>query len=227
MFGCVVVDDAAGRAARHAALGNGARLAIVDDLARSDRSPLELQRRFDIPSNLLAHHLDVLEQVGLISRHRSSGDGRRRYVRLERDALDGLMPWNGLAVGPALFVCTHNSARSPLAAALWRRLTGQHAESAGTSPADRVHPGAIAAGRRVGLRLGSTKPRRIADVHELPALAITVCDRAHEELDPSSNWLHWSIVDPVALGTPGAFDAAREELHQRIAVFAEPGRRDQ
>ncbi|MGZ7087040.1 MAG: ArsR/SmtB family transcription factor, partial [Ilumatobacteraceae bacterium] len=78
------------RAARHAALGDPVRLAIVDELAVSDRAPVELRRLIGIESNLLAHHLDVLERVGFISRTRSSGDGRRRYVHLHRRALDDL-----------------------------------------------------------------------------------------------------------------------------------------
>ncbi len=174
----------------------------------------------DLPSNLLAHHLDVLERAGLITRHRSSGDGRRRYVHLERQALARLVPRFSVTFGSALFVCTHNSARSQLAAALWQRLTGVAADSAGTAPADRVHPGAVAAGARIGLDLAGARPRRIEDVDEIPALVITVCDRAHEELDPSTGWLHWSIVDPVPQGTRAAFDAARDELSNRISVFA-------
>ncbi len=55
------------RASRHAALGDPVRLAIVDELASSDRSPVELRRRYGLESNLLAHHLDVLEEVGLIT----------------------------------------------------------------------------------------------------------------------------------------------------------------
>ena len=47
------------RAARHAALGDPVRLAIVDELAVSDLAPVELQERFGLASNLLAHHLDV------------------------------------------------------------------------------------------------------------------------------------------------------------------------
>ena len=69
--------SADGRAARHAALGDPVRLAIVDELAASDRAPVELRRRLGLESNLLAHHLDVLEGVGLITRSRSSGGGRR------------------------------------------------------------------------------------------------------------------------------------------------------
>ena len=81
------VDSVAERAAVHAALGEPVRLAIVEDLAVSDRSPKELAARFSVPSNLLAHHLDVLEDVGLIERFVSAGDRRRRYVRLVRAPL--------------------------------------------------------------------------------------------------------------------------------------------
>ena len=86
------------RAARHAALGDPVRLAIVDELSVSDRAPVELRRRLGIESNLLAHHLDVLERVGLIERSRSSGDGRRRYVHLVPDALEGLAPGRQIRV---------------------------------------------------------------------------------------------------------------------------------
>ena len=136
------------RAGRHAALGDPVRLAIVDELTISDRAPIELRRLVDIESNLLAHHLDVLEGVGMIHRSRSSGDGRRRYVHLNHDALNGLIPGRPLTLSKALFVCSHNSARSQLAAALWRDLVGTPAESAGTHPAKRIHPGAVAAAKR-------------------------------------------------------------------------------
>jgi protein-tyrosine-phosphatase/DNA-binding transcriptional ArsR family regulator len=208
------------RAARHAALGDPARLAIVDELSVSDRAPVELRRLLDMESNLLAHHLDVLERVGLIERSRSSGDGRRRYVHLLPSALDGLAPGRHVPPGGALFVCSANSARSQLAAALWHQATGAPAASAGTHPAARVHPGAVAAARRAGLDLEGT-PHDLADIATLPPLVITVCDRAHEELDPDDNWLHWSIPDPVPAGNRAAFDAALVELRERIhAVVA-------
>ena len=209
------------RAARHAALGDPVRLAIVDELSTSDRAPVELRRRLDLASNLLAHHLDVLEAVGLIERSRSSGDGRRRYVHLCHAALDGLVPGPALAPDPALFVCSANSARSQLAAALWRHTTGAPARSAGTSPAERVHPGAVDAARRVGIDLRDARPAALATIDELPPLVITVCDRAHEELDPDERWLHWSIPDPVPDGSAASFDAAVHELRDRIrAVVA-------
>jgi len=207
------------RAARHAALGDPARLAIVDELSVSDRAPVELRRLLDMESNLLAHHLDVLERVGLIERSRSSGDGRRRYVHLLPAALDGLAPGRCVEPGTALFVCSANSARSQLAAGLWHQATGEVAASAGTRPAERVHPGAVAAARRAGLDLRGATPQDLADIEALPALVITVCDRAHEELDPDDTWLHWSIPDPVPAGNEAAFDAALVELRDRIGTL--------
>ena len=211
------------RAGRHAALGDPIRLAIADELAVSDRAPIELQAMLDLPSNLLAHHLDVLEHVGLITRHRSSGDGRRRYVHLERDALAHLAPRRAVRPSEALFVCTHNSARSQLAASLWRDLSGQPAVSAGTHPADKVHPGAVAAARRRGLDISTQRPTSLDATDATPRLVVTVCDRAHEELALELRRLHWSVPDPVPVGTRAAFDAARDELERRIVHLLSTG----
>ena len=208
------------RATLHAALGDPIRLAIVDHLAASDRSPQELQRLLAVPSNLLSHHLDVLKSVDVIARSRSSGDGRRRYVHLLADAFRDLGPHHRLTLRPVLFVCTANSARSQLAAALWTSMTGMRALSAGTHPVDRVHPGAVAAARRAGLDLARARPVHLATVKRPPELTISVCDRAHEELAASSEWLHWSIPDPVAVGTADAFDATVTELRRRISKVA-------
>lgn len=209
-------DEVEHRAKLHAALGEPSRLAIVDALSLADHSPQELQQRFSIPSNLLAHHLDVLEAADLIERSRSSGDGRRRYVHLRPGTLDRLRLRPSVEAQPALFVCTANSARSQLAAALWHSITGMRAVSAGTRPADTVHPGAVAAARCAGIDLTAATPTALDGLKRRPTLTITVCDRAHEELDPGPAWLHWSIPDPVATGSRIAFDATVVELRRRI-----------
>lgn len=206
------------RARHHAALADPVRLAIVDELACSDRSPVELRRRLGIESNLLAHHLDVLEEAGLVERSRSSGDGRRRYVHLRHDQLELGARRPTVDATPALFVCSANSARSQLAAALWTELTGEPGTSAGTEPAKAVARGAVAAARRAGLDLGGARPRSLDDLTSPPDLVVTVCDRAHEQLDPGEGWLHWSVPDPVAAGTAAAFDATVAELRSRIAA---------
>lgn len=200
----------------HAALGDPVRLAIVDELAVSDRTPGDLSRRIQVGSNLLAHHVGVLEDVGIVERSRSSGDGRRRYVRLRHHTLDDLTLGGGLRPGPAMFVCSANSARSQLAAALWCSLADTTASSAGTHPATAVHPEAIAAAERAGLDVSGRVPCRLPGKRHRPALVVTVCDRAHEELDPPDAWLHWSVEDPVAIGTTHAFDRTVAELRERI-----------
>ena len=214
-----VVGSVADRAAVHAALGEPVRLAIVEDLAVSDRSPKELAARFSVPTNLLAHHLDVLEGVGLIERFVSAGDRRRRYVRLVPAPLARLGVATALPAGQVLFVCSHNSARSQLAAALWTARTGGVATSAGTHPADHVHPGAVAAASRAGLDLSRAEPRMFGAAGH-GELIVTVCDQAHEELVPEPGWWHWSLPDPVEDGRAAAFDAVINELDDRIRAVA-------
>jgi ArsR family transcriptional regulator, arsenate/arsenite/antimonite-responsive transcriptional repressor / arsenate reductase (thioredoxin) len=208
------------RAGVHAALGEPVRLAIVEDLRASDLTPSDLASRFKLPGNLLAHHLDVLERVGLIERQVSSGDRRRRYVRLRRHTLHELAAATRPRVGRALFICTHNSARSQIAAALWRDRTGQPADSAGTHPAEQVHAGAVAAGRRAGLDIGAARPRALEPADMLADVVVTVCDRAHEELGTRAAWLHWSVPDPVELGRARAFDATVTDLDERIRAIS-------
>jgi DNA-binding transcriptional ArsR family regulator len=84
------------RARVHSALGEPARLAIVDRLVPGDAAPGELSQEMGIATNLLAHHLRVLEDAGLINRVRSEGDRRRSYVRLRWED-----PLVRAAVGPA------------------------------------------------------------------------------------------------------------------------------
>jgi protein-tyrosine-phosphatase len=210
------------RARRFAALGDENRLRIVDDLAVSDRTPGELARRHGLPSNLLAHHLDVLEGAGLVARTRSAGDGRRRYVKLIVGALPG-PPQAPPDPGPMLFVCTHNSARSQLAAALWNRLIDDGAESAGTHPGPQVHPGAVAAAGRVGLDLSRARPRELDPAELAPAQVVTVCDRAREELTTGEAWWHWSIPDPIDDPTPEVFDAVVATITERIRIVSSKG----
>ena len=80
------------------------------------------------------------------------------------------------------FVCTANSARSHLAAALWRRASTVPAASAGTHPANAIAAGAIAAAGRHHLPLRRLRPRHIAEVQQDGDLVVTVCDLAHEKL---------------------------------------------
>ncbi len=207
------------RAAVHAALADPARLRITDVLAEGDASPSELAAILAMPSNLLAHHLRVLEETGIIIRRRSEGDRRRTYLRLVPGALDTPASPPARVARRLLFVCTANSARSHLAAALWRRASKVPAASAGTHPAAAIDPGAIDAAVRHGLPLPRLRPRRISDVWHDGNLVITVCDLAHEELGTLPT-VHWSVPDPVPEGDPASFNAALDELSSRITRLA-------
>jgi protein-tyrosine-phosphatase len=208
------------RAEVHACLADVTRLRIVDLLAVSDASPSEVGAALEVPSNLLAHHLRALENAGLVLRRRSEGDARRSYLSLRSDVGAGLVEESVLASPRrVLFVCTANSARSHLAAALFRRGSRIAVASAGTHPGDRVAPGAVGTATRHGLTLPVVAPRLLDDVRREGDLVITVCDRAHEELG-TVGWAHWSVPDPVPAGTVAAFDAAYEQLAARVDVLA-------
>jgi protein-tyrosine-phosphatase len=214
-----ITTELARRAAVHAALADPARLAITDALGDGDASPSELAGMLGMASNLLAHHLRVLEDAGIVARHRSEGDRRRTYLRLVPGALDALGRPAGGTARRVLFVCTANSARSHLAAALWRQASAVPAASAGTHPADAIEPGAIAAAGRHHLPMPLLRPCRVGDVIQDGDLVVTVCDMAHEELGELAA-VHWSVPDPVPAGDPGSFDAALAELGRRVGLLA-------
>ena len=140
------------RARVFSALGDSNRLAVVELLQVQDLSPDALAAALEMPGNLLAHHLKVLQAAGIIVRRHSQNDKRRTYIHLVDGALEGLLPSADAFTAPrVVFVCTHNSARSVMAEALWREVSDVPAASAGTHPADCVNPRALKAGRRLSL----------------------------------------------------------------------------
>jgi ArsR family transcriptional regulator, arsenate/arsenite/antimonite-responsive transcriptional repressor / arsenate reductase (thioredoxin) len=216
--------DVQTRARAHAALGDPHRLRIVDELLQSDRTFLELAELIDLPANAAAHHVQVLEDAGLLERHPSEGDRRRRYLTLRHAGLAVL----GLApVRPpraVVFVCTHNSARSQFASALWSQRTGLVADSAGSSPAAQVHPLAVAAAAAFDVDLSGRTPKAYVGVDLAPDLVVSVCDRAREAGVPfSAPAIHWSIPDPVLAGSPEAFRSAFAAIAARVGHLAGDG----
>ncbi len=210
------------RARRHAALGDEKRLLIVDSLSLGDRTVAELSDILKIEGNLLAHHLGLLEGAGLIERRVSEGDRRRRYVTL-RSEDPRLLRVPLLALGAKVaFICTQNSARSQFAAAMWEQMTGEPAASAGTQPSARVHPKAVKIASEFELDISGATPSTYS---ELPAdldVLVSVCDRAAEAGQPeAASNLHWSIPDPVRIGTLNAFRSAFGEISERMGRLTE------
>lgn len=207
-------------AALYRALGEERRLAMVEALLVSDRTPSELGEVTGLPSNLLAHHLDVLEGVGLIARRRSQGDRRRRYVTLTGGWVEPLVPDVEVPGRRVLFLCTRNAARSQMAAALWQARTGRPGLSAGREPAERVDPLAVRVARAHGLDLSGARPRGYREVGADPDLVVSVCDRAREAGIPfQAAHLHWSVADPAG-GEQEDFEAAYRDIAGRIDRLA-------
>lgn len=201
----------------HFALGDESRLRVVDLLASSDLTVRELGADLEMPGNLLAHHLNVLERAGVVERRESEGDRRRRYVSLNRETLQGLMSSAAELTGSVVFICSHNSARSQYAAAYWRARTGETAMSAGSDPVSRVNPIAIRVAGERGLDLGRAVPHGYDAIPATADVLISVCDRAKEgSLPEAGRRLHWSIPDPVPIGKISAFRSAFSEIDRRI-----------
>lgn len=207
------------RTAVFAALADPTRLRIVDLLGIGDLSATEIGDELALRSNLVAHHLRVLESARVIARTRSEFDRRRSYIGLRPEVFDTLAPATMARPERVLFVCTANSARSQLAEVIWRRESPVPAASAGIRPGAAVNAGAVAAAARHGFTIDAhAKPRHLDEVRERGDLVVTVCDDAHERLLGADD-VHWSIPDPAPVGTPAAFDSAFATLSRRVRTL--------
>jgi len=208
------------RVAIFAALADPTRLRIVDLLTLGDLSSSEIERLLELRSNLVAHHLRVLEKAEIVVRTRSEFDKRRTYIGLRPEVFDTLTPARVPSPERVVFVCTANSARSQLAEAIWRDSSDIPTASAGMHPGAGVNPGAIESAARHGLRIDEgARPRHISQVLAEHDLVVTVCDSAHEQLTGRDD-LHWSIPDPAPIGTPEAFDRAFTLIAQRVRALS-------
>jgi ArsR family transcriptional regulator, arsenate/arsenite/antimonite-responsive transcriptional repressor / arsenate reductase (thioredoxin) len=210
-------------AMRHAALGDEVRLAIVHELLTSDRTVNQLRDAIEISSPLLAHHLDILENVSLIERRQSQKDRRNRFVVLRHEHLPHISPLKVPA--DVLFVCTENMARSQLAGALWKSAIGGRVSCAGTHPAPIIHPLTFTTATKNSVTLLNEHPQPLPNRIPARTTVITVCDEAFDELGPDQVDMHWSIPDPVSIGTAAQFQKTFSELVRRIQPYVQPSRK--
>jgi arsenate reductase len=118
-----------------------------------------------------------------------------------------------------IFACVHSAGRSQMAAAFLNALADPsraRAVSAGTEPAERVHPEVVAAMREVGIDLSAAKPARLTD--ELAArgnMLITLgCGEACPVV-PGLKRDDWPIEDPKGK-PPERVREIRDELRGRV-----------
>lgn len=130
-----------------------------------------------------------------------------------------------------LFVCVHNAGRSQMAAALLQHHAGERVivRSAGSAPADEVHPAVVAAMREVGIDLTRVRPRLLTDddVREADVVVTMGCGDACP-VYPGKRYLNWDLPDPS--GRPvEEVRAIRDEIDRLIRslvadlVGPEPG----
>ena len=184
-----MAQDLDARAAVFAALGEPVRLALVDRLVVGDASPGELAAAVGWAATcsptISACSRTPASSVG--SGLKVIGDAATSNYGLTtrpsgRPPSPAACPTTS-PTGPRwLFVCTANSARSQLAAAIWNQLRNIPATSAGTHPGRRIHPRAVAVAERHGLRIDPNRPKALNDVLHDDDLIVAVCDNAHEEL---------------------------------------------
>jgi arsenate reductase len=117
-----------------------------------------------------------------------------------------------------LFVCVQNAGRSQMAEALFTRAAdGAHeARSAGTRPADSVHPEVVATMDELGIDLAGAVPRRLTDADaEWADLVVTMGCGDECPVLPGKRYLDWNLEDPA--GRPSAeVRAIRDEIGRRV-----------
>src|SRR3954468_18182385 len=101
-----------------------------------------------------------------------------------------------------LFVCLHNAGRSQLSAALLEREAGgrHEADSAGTTPAERVHPEVVEVMSELGIDLSGAQPRLLTREMAEPAGVVVTMGCGDEcPFVPGKRYLDWDLPDPKGL----------------------------
>jgi len=122
-----------------------------------------------------------------------------------------------------LFVCLHNAGRSQMSQVLFERIAGdQHtAISAGTTPAEHVHPEAVEVMRELNVDLTDRKPRLLTrELAEQADVVVTMgCGDACPYI-PGKQYIDWDLPDPK--GRPIAeVRATRDEIGRRVTALFE------
>jgi arsenate reductase len=121
----------------------------------------------------------------------------------------------------ALFVCLHNAGRSQMSAALFELAAGDrhHALSAGTTPAERVHPEVVEVMRELGIDLADRTPQLLTrKLAEQADVVVTMgCGDACPYI-PGKRYVDWQLPDPK--GRPlDEVRSTRDDIAQRVAAL--------
>ena len=117
-----------------------------------------------------------------------------------------------------LFVCKQNAGRSQMSEALFQRAAGDahNALSAGTTPADHVHPEVVAVMRELGINLADRTPRRLTpELAEQADIVVTMGCGDECPFIPGKRYIDWELTDPA--GQPAEIvRKVRDEIELRV-----------
>ena len=125
-----------------------------------------------------------------------------------------------------LFVCVHNAGRSQMAAGFLTHLGGGRVEvrSAGSAPAEKVNPAAVAAMAEVGIDIAAEVPKILtAESVQLSDVVITMGCGDTCPYYPGIRYEDWVLADPAGQGIE-AVRPIRDNIRQRVeTLLAELG----
>jgi protein-tyrosine-phosphatase len=120
-----------------------------------------------------------------------------------------------------LFVCLHNAGRSQMSRALFERAAGgrHSADSAGTTPGERVHPEVVEAMRELGIDVADRVPKKLTnELAERADVVVTMGCGDECPYIPGKRYLDWDLRDPK--GRPiDEVRATRDEIARRVEAL--------
>jgi arsenate reductase (thioredoxin) len=120
-----------------------------------------------------------------------------------------------------LFVCVHNAGRSQMAAAFLTHLSrgAVDVRSAGSEPADRVNPAAVAAMAEVGLDIAAEQPK-ILTTEAVKASDVVITMGCGDTCPyyPGKRYEDWVLEDPAGKGID-AVRPIRDEIRRRVETL--------
>jgi protein-tyrosine-phosphatase len=118
----------------------------------------------------------------------------------------------------ALFVCLHNAGRSQMSAALFEQAaSGRHeADSAGTTPGERVHPEVVEVMRELDIDLAGRVPQKLTtEAAEKADVIVTMGCGDECPYIPGKRYIDWDLQDPKGLPTDQVREI-RDDIHNRV-----------
>ena len=120
-----------------------------------------------------------------------------------------------------LFVCVHNAGRSQMAAGWLRHLAGDAVQvrSAGSEPADRINPAAVAVMREVGIDITDQFPKKLEweTVQDADVVVTMGCGDTCPVF-PGKRSEDWELEDPAGKDA-FAVRAIRDEIRTRVEAL--------